>query len=105
MKAVLVIGCDGRVDDGFQFCSGVRNVLLDFEHQAHTANYRTLVEYLDISSKLFEGPCFNTNIISNTLYKLYELGYLTERIYGLTIQLFQWHKRCGLWIKIEPKEN
>jgi hypothetical protein len=58
-----------------------------------------------VSAKLFEGPCFSTNIISNTSHKLYELGYLNDKVYALVVQFHHWHKRCGLWMRIEPKEN
>jgi hypothetical protein len=105
MRALMILGCDGRVDDDFRFCSGVRNIILDFERIGHTSNYRTLIEYLDINSKLFDGPCCSTNVISNTTHKLFELGYLTEQVYNLTVQYFHFHRRCGLWLKIEPKET
>ena len=104
MRASLILSCDGRVDEGFRFCSGVNNVLLNFENIQHTPNYRSLIEYLDINSKLFEGSCFSINIISNTLHKIFELGYLNEKAYNLAIQFFQFHKRCGLCLKIEPVE-
>ena len=103
MNCILTLGCDGRIDEDFRFCSGVNNILLDFSIIPHTANYPDLIKYLDINSKLFEGPCFSTNIISNTTHKLFELGYLTESKYNLTVQFFQFHKRCGLWMKIKIK--
>jgi hypothetical protein len=103
MNAVLIMGCDGRTDDSFQFCSGIRNVILDFSKTTHTANYRTLIEYIDCTSKLFEGPCFSGNVIMNTVYKLYELGYVSEELYARITHAFQWHKRCGVYLMIEAK--
>ena len=105
MRGIMSCGCDGRVDDGFRFCSGVSNTLLDFEAIQHTTNYSDLITYLDVNAKLFEGPCFSTNIISNTAHKLYELGYLNEQHYNLVVQFFHFHKRCGLWMRIDPKES
>lgn len=104
MKAVLLFCCEGRVDNGFTFCSGVSNQLLDFEVITHTKNYRFLIEYIDQITKLFQGPCFDGNRIMNTIYKAYELEYLTDELYRRCVDLFQWHKRCGVYLKLQPKE-
>jgi hypothetical protein len=103
MKAVLCMGCDGRTDLGFTFCSGVHNVLIDFEAIRHTASYQLFLEYLDRTPKLFDGPSFNGNVIMNTVYKAVEMGYIDNDHYALITQYFHFHKRCGLWLRIEPK--
>jgi hypothetical protein len=57
MKALLVLKCEGRIDDGFRMCSGVENVILDLEKIELTINYKDLIKYLDSVVKLFDGPC------------------------------------------------
>ena len=31
MKAKLILKCEGRQDEGFNFCSGVSNIIIDLE--------------------------------------------------------------------------
>lgn len=103
MNGVLVMGCEGRVDNGFVFCSSVQNIILDFSDIQHTANYKQLIEYLDTVSKIFEGPIFNGNVMMNTIHKIWELGYVSEELYKRTIDLYNWHKRCGIFLRLDPK--
>lgn len=103
MKANLILKCEGRVDNGFAFCAGVSNTILDCSTITHTVNYRQLIEYLDTSAGLFEGPVFNGNIIMNTMAKLFELGYITEELHKRLIHFFQWHRYCGIYMRLEPK--
>jgi len=102
MKAYLILSCDGRVDGNFTFCSGVKNIILDCDKIKNLKNYSELINYLDVNTKLFNGSCFNNNIITNTIYKIYELGFINEEKYNRIIHFFQWHKRCGLCLKLEP---
>lgn len=103
MKARILLLCEGRQDDGFHFCSGVSNVILDLETIQHTKDYKQLIEYLDRVPKLFTDDCFNNNVIVNTIYKLYEMGYLKEDFYKRIINFYNWHRQCGLLMKIEVK--
>lgn len=103
MKAKLVLNCDGRTDNGFRFCSGVANTILDLERIAHTDNYTGLIKYLDKVPKIFDGPCFNNNIITNTIYKIYELGYIDDVKYKYITQFYTFHGRCGLILRCEVK--
>ena len=104
MKCLMIMACDGRVDNGFRFCAGVSNVLLDFETLTHTPNYLTLIDYLDHTSHLFEGPCFNGNLIMNTIHKAYELEYLTDELYKRATHYYHFHKLCGPYLRLQPKE-
>lgn len=103
MKAHIVLGCEGRQDEGFHFCSGVTNNILDLESISFTDNYLNLIKYLDGVPKLFDNPCFKTHIISNTIYKIYEMGYIDDKKYKYIAHFYEMHKRCGLMMSIIPK--
>ena len=103
MKAILTLGCEGRQDEGFHFCSGVSNVVIDLESISHTENFKNLILYLDKVPKIFDNPCLTSHIISNTIYKIYEMGYLTEIKYKYIAYFYDMHKRCGLILKVSLK--
>ena len=103
MKATIMLECAGREDDGFRFCGGVANTILDLERIAHTENYVGLIKYLDKVPKIFDEPCFNNNVIANTIYKIYEMGYITDVKYKYIAHFYTFHGRCGLCLKCEPK--
>jgi len=105
MKAILVLGCEGRQDDGFKFCNGVSNTILDLEKINASDNYMTLIKYLDRVANLFINPCCDINIIGNTIYKLYELNYINEKTNNYYIHFYNLHKRCALILQILPKEK
>jgi len=103
MKALIILACEGRIDEDFRFCSGVNNVILDLETISHTENFKSLVVYLDKVPKLFDGACCVNNIITNAVHKIYELNYLTEVKYKYICNFYQFHARCGMILKVEPK--
>ena len=101
MKAVILLGCDGRQDNGFVLCRGVNNIVLNLDKRQYSENYAQLSEYIEKVAKLFNGPCCATNIIVNALYKFYELGFLNELQYKYITLFVQMHKTCGLVLKLE----
>ena len=105
MKAVVVLKCEGHQLDGFTFCVGVSNVLLDLEGIEATPNYVGLIKYLDSVAKVFNGPCVNANVISNTIYKLHEMGYVDEKRYKYYGFFWTQHKGCGLILEAAVKDE
>lgn len=103
MKASLIIGCEGRTDNGFQFCAGVSNIVIDFETITHTENYKMFIQYLDRVPKIFDGVCCNQNIITNTIYKAYEFGYISEQRYKQIANFYKFHTYCGMVLEVKPK--
>ncbi len=103
MKAVILLGCDGRTDNGFIFCRGAENIILDLEKHQYSENYPRLIEYLKDTIKLFDGACCKHNVVSNALYKFYELGYSNDTQYKYIINFTNFHKACGLILKIKQK--
>ena len=104
MKATVVLKCEGHQLDGFKFCSGVSNTILDLEGKELTANYVNLVKYLDSVVKLFNRPCVSNNIIGNALYKIYEMGYVDEKMHKYFAAFWGRHKECGLIMEAVVKE-
>ena len=103
MNVIVNLKCEGRTDDGFHFCVGVSNTILDLQKITHTDNYLTLIKYLDKVPQLFDGPCFNSNVIANTLYKIFELGYVNDVRYKHICNFYKFHNRCGLCLLAEVK--
>ena len=104
MKALLILRCDGRQDKDFRFCNGVDNIVLDLETINASSNFTDLIKYLDRVTNIFSEPCFNMNVIMNSLYKIYDYGYLTEEKYKFVKYFYDMHKICGISLKCIPKE-
>lgn len=103
MKCLITLSCEGREDNGFKFCSGVENTILDLDGLEVTENYLDLIKYLDNIPKIFDGPCCKSHIITNAIYKIYEMGYLEGEIYIRISDFYKFHNRCGLILKALPK--
>jgi len=105
MKAQIILNCEGRVDNGFAFCSGVSNVILDLSDAENTENYTALIDYLYNVPKIFHNSCYKLNIITNAIAKIWELGYINNELYSRLADFYKFHHRCGLVLSIEPKSN
>jgi len=91
--------------DGFHFCSGVENIILDLEKIEASPKYVDLIKYLDSVVKVFDGPCASNNIIGNALFKIYEMGYVDEKTHKFFSYFWDMHKRCGLILVAQLKEK
>lgn len=102
-----MLGCDGHIDKETRFCMcpSVENIILDLEKVRKTPHYVELIQYLDRVPKLFEGVCARSNLITNAIYKIYEYGYIEERLYKYIAYFYSNHKHCGLILYIKPKED
>ncbi len=103
MKAIITLGCEGYQDQGFIFCPKVENKLIDLEKIVGSKNYFQVIQYLDSVAKIFDGPCNNLNIITNVMYKLYTLEYLTEKQYYDLAYFYNMHRKCGLILESKLK--
>lgn len=103
MKAVIILKCEGRKLDGFRFCSGVENVILDLESIESSEGYLPIIEYLDKVPKIFDSPCFKSYIIANTICKLQDAGYINEKMNKCFSHFFSLHKACGLIMEAKLK--
>ena len=105
MKAVVILGCDGRQDEEFHFCNGVENIVVDLEKAQLEENYLDLIKYLDKVAGVFDGICFSMNKISNSMYKMHELGFISEKQYQYVTHFYQLHQRCGLKLYAKPSKE
>ena len=103
MKTTIIFGCDGRQEEGIVFCNGVQNEILDLENIVVNEQRVILTEYLTKTVKLFSSPCFNTNLITNTIYKIYELGIFSDKKYKYLVHFFNLHKQCGPYLKVKKE--
>ena len=103
MKAVIVLGCEGHQVNGFEFCYGVKNIILDLEAIRATENYIRLIKYLDETVKIFDASCVKSHIVSNAIYKMYELGFIDDGLYARISNFSKFHGQCGLILELEPK--
>lgn len=105
MKCILLLSCEGRQDNGFRFCSGVENLVLDLDGLEASENYLPLIEYLDKIPKIFDNPCCKSHGVSNAIYKIWEMGYLKDELYRRIADFYKFHHRCGLILTAQPKEG
>ena len=105
MKAALVLKCEGHKLDDFVFCSGTKTIILDLETIETTPNYVSLIQYLDGVTKLFDAPCVSMNTISSAMFKIFEMGYISEKVHKYFSYYWDMHKRCGLILECVPKED
>jgi hypothetical protein len=106
LGAYLVLGCNGQTSsDGFVFCSGIENAILDLDTFA-SDEYDMLINFFDNACDLFSSPMNDHNKCVNTLSLLYKNynGYNQKRL--LQVQSFiKQHKDCGIWLSLVLKED
>lgn len=105
MKAFIILSCEGHQQDGFYFCNKVENIILDLEKIKRTSNYFNLIKYLDSIVDIFKQPCGKQHIVSNAIYKMYEFGYIEEKLHQSIAHFYDRHRRCNLILKVSPKEE
>lgn len=104
MKAVLVLACEGRTEGGFVFCRGVENVILDLEPIRARDDFKQLIQYLDSVPKIFDAPCCRSGIITNTIYKIYDMGFIDQDLYDKIGFFYKQHLYDGMVLFVRPKE-
>ena len=106
----LVLGCFGRVDDGFVSCSGCDNRILLIGPKLY--DYNGTIEYLD-TCRLFDKPCFDLNAIKHIINHMQDqfdqIGIGRRLWQEKQLQLYQKfiadHRLCGLFLKLELKQG
>lgn len=99
----LVLGCFGRIEDGFISCGGIQNRILEITDKLY--NYVGLLDYLD-NCRLFDRPIFDYNAIRNfTSHIQDKFDQPTRKLFSAKqFQLYQKfiidHRHCDLFIKL-----
>lgn len=100
MNAQLVLGCHGRKLYGLTICEGTSNPILDLRKIPETNEI--VFNYLDNHCKLFDRIATDQNKISNVINFLSQQGYLHKHIVDALYDYIAIHRKCGLYMYIEP---
>lgn len=103
MNALLVLKCEGYQQNGFYLCHSVKNTILDLQDIVNSDNYYEIIQYLDNVVKIFDGLCNKYNIITNAIYKLYQLGFIDDELYQNISYFYKVHAKCSLILECEVK--
>lgn len=101
----LVLGCFGRIDDGFVNCASCENFILKIHPGLE--NYNGIMDYFD-TCRLFDKPTFDFNAIRHILQNMQErfdqIGTGRRLWPESKVQLYQKflmdHRFCGLYLKL-----
>ena len=101
----LILGCFGRVDDGFVSCSSCENKILNLDTRLE--NYNGIIEYLD-TCRLFDKPTFDFNAIRHVMHNMQDRfdqvasgrRLWTEKQVQLYQKFLMDHRLCGLYLKL-----
>lgn len=104
MKATLCLECEGFQYNGFYMCRAAKNIILDLEDIESLDNYFEIVQYLDHVVGIFNEPCNKYNIITNAIYKLYQMDVIGEELYKSISYFYKIHAKCSLVLSCEPKK-
>jgi len=102
-NAYLVLGCYGRVDDGFVLCPSTENRILKLDDTLN--DFENLMDYVE-ALQLFDRPMLDYNAIKHLVYNLQDRfdqkvrRLWTEKQYHALERFIQMHRPCGLYAKL-----
>jgi hypothetical protein len=102
-NAYLVLGCFGRVEDGFILCPSTENRILKLDDTLN--DFDDMCDYLE-SIGLFDRQMLDGNAIRHLVYNLQERfdqkvrRLWSEQQYHMLERFMHMHKPCGLYAKL-----
>lgn len=102
-NAYLILGCYGRIENGFILCSTTQNRILKLDDSL--VNLDGVIKYLDVI-KLFDRPILDQNAVRHLVYNLQERfdqkfkRMWTDHEYHLLERFMQMHKPCGIYAQL-----
>jgi hypothetical protein len=102
-NAYLVLGCYGRIENGFVLCSSTQNRILKLDDGL--VNVEGVTDYFE-AVKLFDRPMLDQNAIRHLIYNLQDRfdqkfkRMWTDHEYHLLERFMQMHKPCGLYAQL-----
>jgi hypothetical protein len=102
-NAYLVLGCFGRVEDGFILCPSTENRILKLDDTLN--DFDDMCEYLEAVG-LFDRQMLDSNAIRHLIYNLQDKfdqkirRLWSEQQYHLLERYLQMHKQCGMYAKL-----
>lgn len=106
MKAYLILGCNGFLDqNGITHCHSVANPILDLESLDELQSGKVL-KFLENGCGLFDKPCLEYNMVGNAINILHKnFAAIDEKLIP-SIQCFlKMHKICGVYLILVLKED
>lgn len=107
MKIMLILGCWGRERVGFIACPSIFNEILDLTKNSER-NIK-IKDYLDSHFKLFDRPLYNNvhTAVWNIQEKFSEKGnsVFPEEKFRYIEEFCIDHAKCGLYLRLELKED
>jgi hypothetical protein len=100
MKACVVLGCHGRKLYGLTMCDGSANNILDLRKVLD--DREEVYAYLDKHCKLFDKIATDQNKIGNVISFLSQQKCLNKHMTDAIYDYIAMHRRCGLYMYIEP---
>lgn len=104
----IVLGCFGRIDDGFVSCSRVENIILTVDNSLY--RYNDIMDYLDVY-RLFDRMLLEYNGIRHFIFNMRDkFDQIDKRIWSeKQFNLYQKfvidHKSCGLFVRLDFRNN
>lgn len=106
----LLLGCFGRINDGFVSCAGCENKILKAEERLD--KYNEMMEYFE-NCHLFDRPVFEYSAIAHFIKNMQDrydqvgIGkrLWSEKNYTLYQKFLAEHRLCGLYIKLALLED
>jgi len=102
----VILGCFGRVDDGFVSCPGIENKILKVGD--HIENHNEMMDYFD-SCRLFDRAMFEYSAIRHFIHNLQDRfdqiaagkRLWSEKQYTLYQKFIIDHRLCGLYLRLD----
>lgn len=106
MKAYLILGCNGFLDQGGMIqCHSVSNPILDLE-KIDEDKYDKVLLFLEKTCKLFDKPCIEYSTVGNIINILYKnYSAIDEKIIPSIQNFLKMHKICGIYLTLILKED
>jgi hypothetical protein len=108
-QLLLLLGCFGRVDDGFVHCRGCENTILNVDH--HLQHYNQMMDYFD-SCRLFDKRIYELSAIKHFVYHMQDKFYQSVGRPLWSVKEFtnyekfiMDHRHCGNYIRLDYKQE
>lgn len=101
----LILGCFGRINDGFVSCATCENKILKVESRLN--KYNEMMDYLEVC-RLFDKPLFEYSSIAHFIKNMqnrYDQSNVgrqlwSETNYNLYLKFLAEHRLCGCYVKL-----
>jgi hypothetical protein len=103
-KLNLILGCFGRVDDGFVSCNGIENNILVLDSLLY--HFNDIMDFCD-TYKLFDRKMMEYNSVRHFIFNMQNRfdqvsrKLWTEQRFLLYQKFTIDHKSCGLFLRLD----